>query len=289
MTGGEYANGFAAFGFFTVLPGAAFLFWLLSIVLVAYLLFAFVTDKDKGSIRVQSRLVLAGFLAIVSTLGCTALFDMRIALTTLSSTQIFAIALSGFFCAIMALGFAMASWRAFKDTVLGAVAEATTQITCMVFIILIGAAFFSLVFRNLGGEELVADLLANLPGGTVGAIIAVMLLMFFLGFFLDFLEIVFVVVPLVTPILLIMEMPDGGTMSPIWLGIMMAVNLQTSFLTPPFGFALFYLRGVAPSSVKTSDIYFGIIPFVLIQILALVMLWFFPSLATWLPQVVYGN
>ena len=126
-----------------------------------------------------------------------------------------------------------------------------------------------------------------MPGGAVGAMIAVMLLMFFLGFFLDFLEIVFVVVPMVAPVLLQMEMPNGETMSPIWLGIMMAVNLQTSFLTPPFGFALFYLRGVAPASVRTGQIYRGIIPFVFIQIAALLILWYFPDLTTWLPHLIY--
>ncbi len=135
---------------------------------------------------------------------------------------------------------------------------------------------------------MIEEALSNIPGGAVGAMIAVMLLMFFLGFFLDFLEIVFVVVPMVAPVLLQMEMPNGEPMSPVWLGIMMAVNLQTSFLTPPFGFALFYLRGVAPPTVRTSQIYRGIIPFVMIQICALVLLWYLPALATWLPPVIYG-
>ena len=112
--------------------------------------------------------------------------------------------------------------------------------------------------------------------------------MFVLGFFLDFLEIVFVIVPLVAPVLLTLDMPNGQPMDPVWLGVMMAVNLQTSFLTPPFGFALFYLRGVAPPTVRTMDIYRGAIPFVGIQLLALVVLWFMPALATWLPKVVYG-
>ena len=116
-----------------------------------------------------------------------------------------------------------------------------------------------------------------------------MAVMFVMGFFLDFLEIVFIVVPIVAPVLLQLEMPDGSMMSPVWLGIMMAINLQTSFLTPPFGFALFYLRGVAPDSVRTSDIYRGIVPFVLIQIFALVVLWFLPGVATWLPSVLYPS
>ena len=115
-----------------------------------------------------------------------------------------------------------------------------------------------------------------------------MLVMFVMGFFLDFLEIVFIVVPIVAPVLLQLPMPDGSTMNPVWLGVMMAVNLQTSFLTPPFGFALFYLRGVAPPEVKTTDIYKGIIPFVFIQIFALGILWFLPEIATWLPVALYG-
>ena len=175
-----------------------------------------------------------------------------------------------------------------RSGVLAPVIQSSTQITAMVFTIMIGATFFSLVFRDLGGDELVHSLLKDLPGGALGAMLAVMLVMFVMGFFLDFLEIVFVVVPLVAPVLLQLPMPDGSSMHPAWLGVMMAVNLQTSFLTPPFGFALFYLRGVAPASVRSSDIYLGIIPFVLIQVLMLVILWFVPQLATWLPQAIYG-
>jgi TRAP-type mannitol/chloroaromatic compound transport system permease large subunit len=147
---------------------------------------------------------------------------------------------------------------------------------------------FSLVFRGFGGDDMIARLLQTLPGGPAMALIVVMGVMFILGYFLDFLEIVFIVVPIVAPVLLQMEMLDGELMNPIWLGVMMAVVLQTSFLTPPFGFALFYLRGVAPDSIRTLDIYRGVVPFVLIQLLALVVLWYLPKLATWLPQVLYG-
>ena len=156
----------------------------------------------------------------------------------------------------------------------------TTMITSMVFLILLGASVFSLVFRGLGGARMVEDALHALPGGSFGAMLAVMAVMFGLGFFLDFIEIVFVVVPIVGPVLLAMGL------DPVWLGVMMAVNLQTSFLTPPFGFALFYLRGVAPPSVTTLDIYRGIVPFVLIQLLGLALLALFPALATWLPGVI---
>jgi tripartite ATP-independent transporter DctM subunit len=161
------------------------------------------------------------------------------------------------------------------------VARSTTEVTSMVFLILIGAAVFSLVFRGFGGEELVESLFNDIPGGIVGATLVVMVVIFLLGFILDFIEITFVVVPIVAPVLFAMGL------DPIWLGIMIAVNLQTSFLTPPFGFALFYLRGVAPDSVKTSDIYRGVIPFIGIQVLLMLMLAFWPSLATWLPSVVF--
>jgi TRAP-type mannitol/chloroaromatic compound transport system permease large subunit len=152
----------------------------------------------------------------------------------------------------------------------------------MVFLILIGASVFSLVFRGYGGDIMVADLLTSMPGGKVGAMLAVMLLMFLLGFVLDFIEITFVVVPIVGPVLLAMGL------DPVWLGIMLALNLQTSFLTPPFGFALFYLRGVAPPEVTTRQIYQGVIPFIGLQLLMLILLAAWPPLATWLPGVVFG-
>lgn len=166
---------------------------------------------------------------------------------------------------------------------LTAVLQNTVKITSMIFLILIGASLFSLVFRGFGGEELIRSLFVDMPGGVVGATIIVMVVIFFLGFILDFIEITFVVVPIVAPILLAMGL------DPIWLGVMIAINLQTSFLTPPFGFALFYLRGVAPASVKTADIYRGVVPFIIMQLLLLLALAFWPSLATWLPEVVYGN
>ena len=163
------------------------------------------------------------------------------------------------------------------------VMQSTVKVTSMVFMIFIGAAVFSLVFRGFGGDERVSELLTNLPGGVVGAVAVVMLLMFLLGFILDFIEITFVVVPIVGPILLAMGL------DPVWLGIMIAINLQTSFLTPPFGFALFYLRGVAPPEVTTGAIYKGVIPFIIIQLIMLGMLAWWPELATWLPGVVYAE
>ena len=165
---------------------------------------------------------------------------------------------------------------------LGEVARGTAEITAMVFLILIGASLFSLVFRGFGGDDLVHDLLSNLPGGVMGAMLVVMALMFVMGFVLDFIEITFVVVPIVGPILLAMGI------DPVWLGVMIAINLQTSFLTPPFGFALFYLRGVAPKQITTLDIYKGVIPFVLIQLFALAIIALWPAIATWLPGVIYS-
>ena len=150
----------------------------------------------------------------------------------------------------------------------------------MVFMILIGAAVFSLVFRGFGGEELIHQFFEQLPGGAVSATLVVMLVIFLLGFILDFIEITFVVVPIVGPILLAMGL------DPVWLGIMIALNLQTSFLTPPFGFALFYLRGVAPESVPTGAIYRGVVPFILLQLLLIGALWYWPAMATWLPSVL---
>ena len=161
--------------------------------------------------------------------------------------------------------------------------QSTLRISSMVFLILIGASIFSLVFRGYGGDDGVRAVLEALPGGMIGAVIVVMLVMFLLGFVLDFIEITFVVVPIVGPVLLAMGL------DPVWLGIMIAINLQTSFLTPPFGFALFYLRGVAPSSVTTAQIYRGAIPFVAIQVFALLLLAAFPDLVTWLPGKIYGS
>ncbi len=163
------------------------------------------------------------------------------------------------------------------------VMRSTLKISSMVFLILIGASIFSLVFRGYGGDDAVRGVLESLPGGVFGAVFVVMLVMFLLGFVLDFIEITFVIVPIVGPVLLAMGL------DPVWLGIMIAINLQTSFLTPPFGFALFYLRGVAPATVTTAQIYRGAIPFVAIQIASLLVLAVFPEIVTWLPARIYGR
>ncbi len=177
---------------------------------------------------------------------------------------------------LLALAYRGLSWR-----VLNEVSISTLKTTAMVFFILIGASIFSLVFRGYGGDDLVHGWFTNMPGGAWGALAIVMLVIFLLGFMLDFIEITFVVVPIVGPVLLAMGI------DPIWLGVLIAVNLQTSFLTPPFGFALFYLRGVTPPSVTTGDMYRGVVPFVGIQLFLLLLLVLWPGLATWLPNLLY--
>ena len=241
-----------------------------------------VNPQRRRQISLSSRIpVLAAAVGLCALIGLSAAFDLRVARSNF--TQIESLALIASYVAIAAVtwGTLVSVLRTWNANILQDVMRNTTQITAMVFAILIGAALFSLVFRGLGGDETVEGLLQNIPGGVFGAIVAVMLVMFVLGFFLDFIEITFVVVPIVSPVLLQMGV------DPVWLGVMMAINLQTSFLTPPFGFALFYLRGVAPDQIATSQIYSGVIPFVLIQLAALFILSIFPSLATWLPSVLY--
>jgi TRAP-type mannitol/chloroaromatic compound transport system permease large subunit len=186
--------------------------------------------------------------------------------------------------AAIAFGTVVALARVNRAGFLVPVMRKTAQVTSMIFLILIGATLFSLVFRALGGDDLVHRWLSNLPGGAAGAILVVMVGMFLLGFVMDAFEIIFVVVPIVAPVLL--AMPDVDA---VWLGIMMAVNLQTSYMHPPLGPTLFFLRGVAPPELTTRHIYVGIIPFVLIQLVALVLLWFVPGLATALPHALYGR
>ncbi|MBF92099.1 MAG: C4-dicarboxylate ABC transporter [Rickettsiales bacterium] len=160
------------------------------------------------------------------------------------------------------------------------VCDETLKITSMVFFILIGASLFSLVFRGFGGDLIVENFITNVPGGKFNSLLVVMIIIFLLGFFLDFFQIVFVIVPIVGPSLIAMGY------DPIWLALMFAINLQTSFLTPPFGFALFYLRGIAPSEIKTSEIYEGVIPYIVLQIFLLIVLFKFPSIITWLPKQI---
>jgi len=231
-----------------------------------------------------NRSIYCGAAGLVVVLAMTVTFDLRIRRDDIGGGDWVAIAIAVIACLFILWGIVVSAWRVWATGILRLVNRGTMEISAMVFTILIGAAMFNLVFRGLGGDEMVREILTDMPGGEFGAILVVMLVMFVLGFFLDFIEITFVVVPIVAPILL-----ANDIISPVWLGVMMAVNLQTSFLTPPFGFALFYLRGVAPKEVPTMDIYKGIIPFVCIQILALCILAAFPDLANWLPRVIFDS
>jgi len=246
------------------------------------------------------RAIIYGFVSMVALLLLSSLFDLRIQRTEISGGEWFAILIAMGLSLVLGWGVIAALRSTYGSVVEGDASGAgkpvsvledvnrqTLNISTMVFIILVGASMFSLVFRGFGGDHYIEQFLSGLGGGTLGAMLMVMAVMFVLGFFLDFLEIVFIVVPIVAPILLQMDF-GGEPMNPVWLGVMMGINLQTSFLTPPFGFALFYLRGVAPDSIRTMDIYRGVLPFVGIQIFALILLWHFPEIVTWLPGKLYG-
>ena len=189
----------------------------------------------------RQKLMAAGALSVILVVVLASTFDLRLERDNIALTDLLAIGVALALCAVIALAVGTSLLAAYRLGVLESTMRSTTHTTSMVFVILIGAALFSLVFRGLGGDDTIHDLLQSLPGGTWTAVAAVMLVMFLLGFFLDFIEIIFVVVPLVGPVLL------GMGVDPVWLGVMMAINLQTSFLTP-LRFALFYLRGAAPKA-----------------------------------------
>ena len=231
----------------------------------------------------RQKLMAAGAFSVLLVVVLANTFDLRLERDTIGAPDLLAIGVALALCGVIILAVGTSLLTTYRLGVLESTMRSTTHTTSMVFVILIGAALFSLVFRGLGGDDTIHDLLQSLPGGSWTAVAAVMLVMFLLGFFLDFIEIIFVVVPLVGPVLL------GMGVDPVWLGVMMAINLQTSFLTPPFGFALFYLRGAAPESVRTGDIYRGAIPFVIIQLIMLALLAWIPEMATWLPEVVFGD
>ncbi len=267
------------------------------------IMFGIATPTEAASVGAAGTLLLGAqrrnprlapvFLATWAALGLllvmASTLDMRLGRSDTSAVQSVAIAVATLLSIVLAAGLLVAIRVNFREGVLTPVVRTTTEITTMVFTIVMGATFFSLVFRGLGGEAMVARHLEALPGGSAQAIIVVMIAMFLLGFFVDYLEIAYIVVPIAAPVLLKMPMPDGSPMSPVWLGVLMSVNLQTSFMHPPFGAALFFLRGVAPPEVKTSHIYLGAIPFVGIQIVMLWVLWEWPTLATWLPRLLYGS
>ena len=229
--------------------------------------------------------VMMAVICLIALLFLTSLVDLRITRTEIPTGDMIGIVVAAILTVGLVVGLASSLSITLKADILKRVCVSTMEITAMVFVILIGAGLFSLVFRGYGGDHAVTRLLTDpdMLGGPAGAILLVMVVMFVLGFFLDFIEITFVVVPVVAPALLANDFID-----PVWLGVLMAMNLQTSFLTPPFGFALFYLRGVAPPQVRTMQIYRGVLPFIMIQILALGVLALFPGLATWLPDQLFG-
>ena len=226
------------------------------------------TNKSRGEIYVEAaKSIIPPLTLIVLVLG-SILFGVA---TPTESASVGAVG-----AAIIALMKGELNYKNLKETALG-----TVKLSSFVFVILIGASMFSLVFRGFGGDEMIEHFLGGLPGGLYGALIVVMLVIFLLGFFLDYIEIIFVIVPLVGPILI----ANGA--DPLWLGILISLNLQTSFLTPPFGFSLFFLRGVAPDEIQTRNMYKGVIPFIGIQILAIFLVGFFPEIATWLPDKMF--
>jgi tripartite ATP-independent transporter DctM subunit len=233
---------------------------------------------------VQSRPVLLALAAVAALLVLRGVADLRVGRAAIHALNDAALAVAFLLLALIAYGAGTAVVIIARAGILKDALAATTHVTAMIFTILIGATMFSLVFRGLGGDDMVRRALDDLPGGVGGAVLTVMIAMFLLGFVMDAFEIIFVVVPIVAPALLRMPGVD-----PVWLGILMAVNLQTSYLHPPLGPTLFYLRGVAPPQVTTLDIYIGVIPFVLIQLAMLVVLWCAPGLATWLPHLLAGG
>ena len=223
-----------------------------------------------------------GGLAVAGLLVLSSGFDLRIARQTIPAADQVAIAVAAILVIVLIGAVAFALRRVARAGILAPVVDGTLTVTCMIFAMLIGASLFSLVFHELGGAVRVETFLGRLPGGEAAALLFVMAVIFVMGFFLDFVEISIIVLPLVVPALLIMGI------DPVWLAVMIAINLQTSFMTPPFGFSLFYLRGAAPKEIRTLDIYKGAVPFVVLNLLGIVMVYLFPQVGTWLPRLLFG-
>jgi len=258
-----------------LLPGLLLVgFYMLYLVLLAYFKPSVMPAVEQGPGDDVSLLTILNLLAGPLLLIVAVLGSILMGLAT--PTEAAAVGATG--AMLLALKQKQLSVDTLRDVV-----YQSAKVSAMVFMILIGASLFSLVFRGYGGDEYVQSLLTNLPGGQAGALLIVMLVLFLLGFILDFIEITYVVIPTVGPVLLAMGI------NPVWLGVMIAINLQTSFLTPPFGFSLFYLRGVAPPEIATTAIYRGVIPFIAIQLIMLGLLTLWPDLATWLPDKIYSG
>jgi len=224
-----------------------------------------------------------GGLAIVAMLILAGQVDLRIGRAASTALEQAGIALAALLTLCLLFGVLYGLWRAFRVGVLAEVVDQTLRMSAMIFAMFIGASLFALVFRGLGGDARVEGMLDALPGGQTGALLFVLLIIFLLGFVLDFVEIAIILIPLVAPVLLLMGIEV------IWLSILIAINLQTSFLTPPFGFSLFYLRGAAPPEIRTIDIYRGVAPFVVLNIVVMGLVFFVPEVATWLPDQLFGR
>ncbi len=294
--GGKYDRQFAISVFLALVPPLTLIFAVLGSIVLGI-----ATVNQAGAIGAIGAMIMAGYrlsvgkrhtytpaaLAVVSIVlifVVLAFFDINVK-NVRGTKDAIGITLAGIAVTGLLIAVVWSGWRAYKieDTLNGVMLE-TAKTTSMVFIILIGAAMLTSAFRGFGGEELVKHFLTGLPGGFWTQFIVVMLVIFLLGFFLDFIEIAVVVVPIVAPILM---MDPAANITAVWLGVMVGLNIQTSFLTPPFGFALFYLRGVAPPDVKTLQIYRGAAAFILLQLAGLAVAGSFPSLVNYLPNRVY--
>ena len=259
----------------------------LIIVVLGSILAGAATPTESAAIGAVGAILLAGFGK--QQRGCANMGLLLLAISVLLKHALFpyfdlSIATERWLLVLPVGGFVayllVALWKTFASKALGLVSTETTRLSAMVFMILIGAAMLALVFRGFGGDEAVQALIEATPGGPYSALAVVLVIMFFLGFILDFIEIIFVIVPTVAPVLL------TSGIDPIWLAVLISLNLQTSFLTPPFGFALFYFRASAPPEISTKDIYLGVLPFIGLQVLVLLMVAFIPEISTWLPYAL---
>lgn len=265
---------------------------LLILAVLGSILAGIATTTEAAGLGAVGALMLAGYRSDVRAIGrglvllavAAAFALMALRLFSNAHTESAALGIfAGVLALLMVLGVLVAGARLWVSGLLQGALGDTLRISGMVFGIVVAASLLALVFRGFGGEELVMEAMAAIPGGTWGALIVVMAVVFVLGFILEAVEIIYIVVPLLGPPIL------GSDISPVWFGVLLAMNLQTSFLTPPFGFALFYFRSTAPRHITTADIYMGVAPFVLLQLLGLGLLIAFPSLATWLPDLIFGN
>ena len=293
---GQFDRQFAKRVFLALVPPLVLIFTVLGSIIAGI-----ATVNQAGEIGAIGAMVMAGYrlaggqkntyvpavlatAALVALLVILSIYDLNIKFIR-TADEIIGLVLAGIATAVLLTGVVWSGWRTFKiDNTMHGVMVETAKTTSMVFIILIGAAMLTSAFRAFGGEELVRNFLGSLPGGFWTQFIVVMAVIFFLGFFLDFIEIAVVVVPIIAPILL---SDPSANITAVWLGVMIGINIQTSFLTPPFGFALFYLRGVASAVVRTIEIYKGAVPFILLQLVGLAIAGYYPSLVNYLPNRIH--